>query len=138
VSYAFLSPEWIAAFQKICGKFAEAIPLMTRGLDLNLVVINASWKEPIQVSLKNRNGELYLSPGHLPNADLHVTIPSDRLKHLWLTWDFSSIADGILTGEVKLMGDIRKAWGTAAEVPSDLRNDPTLQQFLREVADITA
>ena len=107
--HPFLSPEWLDEARKIReeykGRATNAVPPMR----LNQVVTDVPFGEgTIEAHVDSTSGDLYMELGHLPDAEVKITVPYRIAKAIFVDADAQAAMQAFMSGLIKVEGDMTK------------------------------
>jgi hypothetical protein len=108
--HAFLSPDWIAEVRAIREEYRDVTPpVPVPTVRANLVVTDVPFDEShVNAHTDTSTGTIEIELGHVPEADLTVTLSYDLARKLLLDQRPEEIAKAWLLGKIKVAGDLTK------------------------------
>ena len=106
--HPFLSPAWLDEARKIGEEFRGA---GNNGVSIkmNLVVNDVPFGEgSLNAHLDSTGGDVELEEGHLPEAEVTISVPYEVAKSILVQGDMSSAMQAFMGGHVKVDGDLMK------------------------------
>lgn len=112
--YPFLSEEWVAAARRIYAGAGVALDAGASAtpVRVNLVVTEVPFPEhaekPIDAHLDTTGGKVAIDTGHLPEADVTVSMDYETARTLFVGGDVQAVMQAFLAGRVRVAGDLSK------------------------------
>jgi hypothetical protein len=133
-THAFLSPGWVTAAREIQRQhLAEAEPPV-EGVRMNLVVRGVPFESGrLDAHLDTTSGEWVVDLGHLPGADVTVTLGYDDAKAILVDGDNDVALQAFMGGRIQVEGDMSRLLRFQAQPPGPLQ-----QKMREEIRAITA
>lgn len=126
-TYPFLSDDWLAAAAAVRHESHD--PTSPVAMTMNLTVTEAPFAGgDIIVALDTTQGVLALSRGHLPSADVTITVDWATAKSLLLEGDTSAAMSAFMAGKVTVEGDMAKLVSLQA-TPLDPRSREVVERL---------
>jgi hypothetical protein len=134
MSYAFLSPEWVAAAREIRERHAvDAMPIST-AVTINLIVNDGPFGDgPITSYVDTTSGSLVMELGQLDTADVTITTDYETAKALFLATDPAAGMQAFMAGKLVVQGEMMKL----IALPMMAASDPAAQAASEEIRAIT-
>lgn len=131
--HLFLSPPWVDAASKIQAAHAAEVDPPAGGVRMNLVVRDVPF-EPgrLDAHLDTTGGEWVLDVGHLPDAEVKVTVGYADAKAILIEGNGDVAMQAFMGGRIQVEGDMAKLLAFQAAPPTPLQ-----QKMLDEVRSIT-
>ena len=106
--FPFLSAEWVQAAKRIRDEYtgsAPAVPVVR----MNQVITDMPFGEPVlHAHLDSSSGQVELDHGHLPDADVTVTVDYATARALFVEQDQQAAMAAFLAGKIRVQGDLTK------------------------------
>jgi len=131
-TYAFLSPEWIAAAREVREQHGgnEGPPVVS--LRMNLVVEEVPFGEGIlDAHLDTTSGAVDVELGHVPEPDVKVRLDYETAKAVLVDGDAEAAMAAFMAGKVRVEGDMTKL--LAYEARPVTAGELTLAARLRDI-----
>lgn len=109
--YPFLSDEWVAEARRIYAGATAALDVAAPAapVRVNLVVSEVPFSDkPLQAHLDTTEGTVCIDTGHLPLADVTVSMDYVTAKTLFVGGDVQAVMQAFLAGRVRVDGDLSK------------------------------
>jgi hypothetical protein len=107
--YAFLSPEWIEAARAVQSVHAAGVEPPALAVRMNLVVEDVPFGEPtLDAHLDTSGGTVELELGHLPAADVKVSLDYPTAKKIIVDGDGQAAMQAFMGGRIRVEGDVTK------------------------------
>jgi hypothetical protein len=108
--FAFLSEEWIAEVRSIRDEYRDvASPPPTPSFRANLIVSEVPFGDgKVLAHTDTTDGGLEIELGHLPDADLTVTLDYEMARVLVIDQAPEVIARAWMMGKIRVDGDLTK------------------------------
>ena len=133
MTYEFLSPEWITAAEELRAAYGGDVPAAV-ALTMNLNVTDVPFgSSPLRVSLDSSRGVLALAFGHLPTADITITVDWATAKALLIEGNPQAAMSAFMAGKVRIEGDMSKLVAMQSTPP-----DPVSEGVINQLRAITA
>ncbi len=131
MTYQFLSDEWFEKMNAIKDSMGEIkIAKEIQGLIVNFSLSNQDVSSSKKGDFCLNSG--FLQQGHNQQAAINMTVPVNIAHKILLSFKPSAAITGIVTGKVKVAGDVKKLFALKMAKPTD-----TQMLFLKNVNDIT-
>ena len=131
-TYAFLSPEWLAAIVAIRLEYQGKVEVGEQVVRMNQVITDVPFGEPtINAHIDTSTGEVDMAPGHIDSPDVTVTVDYETARAIFV--DPTSAMAHFLGGRIKVQGDMTKLVALIQTNP-----DPTAAEVQRRMAEVTA
>lgn len=131
-TYAFLSPEWLAAIVAIRQEYQGKVEVGDQVVRMNQVITDVPFGEPtMNAHIDTSTGEVDMAPGHIENPDVTVTVDYETARAIFV--DPTSAMAHFLGGRIKVQGDMTKLVTLIQTNP-----DPTAAEVQRRMAEVTA
>ena len=138
-TYPFLSPEWIEAARAVYAAHRSDAPAVSVPLKANLVITDVPFGVgPIDAHLDTSNGEIELDLGHLPGADVTLTLDYATAKAQVVDQDQGAVVQAFMSGRIKIEGDMMKVMALAAAGVDDGSSEGLARRVAAELQAITA
>jgi predicted unusual protein kinase regulating ubiquinone biosynthesis (AarF/ABC1/UbiB family) len=113
VRHPFLSPEWIDAVRAIRNEYLDQVPAIdVPAVRANLTVTGAPFGSgSVEAHTCTVDGTLDVELGHLPDADLSVTVDHETAKSLIVDQQPQLAMQAFFTGKISIDGDLSKVLG---------------------------
>lgn len=120
MAHQFLSSAWLDEVRSIRDEYADlAAGLPTPPVRANLVVTDVPFGErTLHAHAATADGELDIELGHLPDADITVTLGYRLARSIVVDQKPEEVAKAWLMGKIKVSGDLTKLLPTMD--PSEL------------------
>ena len=111
--YPFLSDEWLGEARRIYAAADLSGPLAAEeapaSVRVNLVVTDVPFSAaPLDAHVDTSGGRLAIDTGHLPGADVTVSLDYATARSLFVAGDAQSVMQAFLAGRIKVDGDLSK------------------------------
>lgn len=108
-SYPFLSEKWIAEAKKIRDEYRPRAPVPGQVIRMNQVIVDAPFGDgTINAHLDSSSGQIEIDFGHLPDADVTVTVDYDTARAVFVNQDPQAGMAAFLGGRIRVQGDLTK------------------------------
>jgi hypothetical protein len=117
-AHEFLSPEWIEAARALhAASLGEEEPAVA--LKMNLVVEEVPFGSGrLDAHLDTTSGVLEIELGHLPDADVRVSLDYETAKAVIVDQDAEAAMSAFMAGKVRVEGDMTKLLNYQAAPPT--------------------
>ena len=131
MAHPFLSDDWIDEARAIRAEYQDRTPSVPHEVRMNLVVTDVPFGDgDLQAHLDSASGDLRLDKGHLPEADLTVTVDYLTAKAILVDGNAQAAMQAFMAGKIRVDGDMSKlmalqaspATGSASELAERLRS----------------
>lgn len=107
--YAFLSDKWIAEAKKIRDEYSPRAPVPGQVIRMNQVIVDAPFGDgTINAHMDSSSGRLEIEFGHLPDADVTVTVDYETAKAVFVNQDPQAGMQAFMSGRIRVQGDLAK------------------------------
>ncbi len=109
--YPFLSDEWVKEARRIYAGAGIALDVGASAapVRVNLVVTEVPFSErPLDAHLDTTDGKVAIDTGHLPEADVTVSMDYATARTLFVGGDVQAVMQAFLAGRVRVDGDLSK------------------------------
>jgi hypothetical protein len=123
-TYPFLSDEWLDEARKIREEYkgrgaGGGIPAMKMNQIITEVPFGSG---TLDAHVDTTEGDMHMELGHVPDAEVKITVPYGVAKALFVDADTSAAMNAFMGGHIKVEGDMTKllalqAGGSAAIDP---------------------
>ena len=108
-AHPFLSDEWIEAARAIRAEYEGRLPAPPLPVKANIVVTQVPHGAGrIEGHVDTSGGQMTLDHGHLPSADLSVTVDYATARAAFVTQDLQTLMQSFLSGKILVDGDVTK------------------------------
>ena len=109
--YPFLSDEWVTEARRIYAGAGITLDVGASAapVRVNLVVTEVPFSEkPLDAHLDTTDGKVAIDTGHLPEADVTVSMDYATARTLFVGGDVQAVMQAFLAGRVRVDGDLSK------------------------------
>lgn len=109
--YPFLSDEWVTEARRIYAGAGITLDVGASAtpVRVNLVVTEVPFSEkPLDAHLDTTDGKVAIDTGHLPEADVTVSMDYVTARTLFVGGDVQAVMQAFLAGRVRVDGDLSK------------------------------
>jgi hypothetical protein len=108
-TYPFLSDDWVAEARRIREEYRGRTTPLAHAVLINLVVTDVPFGSgSIDAHVDTSSGEIEVDMGHLPDADLTLTLGYDTARQILIDQDAQAATTAFFGGHIKLDGDLAK------------------------------
>lgn len=107
-SYPFLSPEWMAAAQRLRDTMPHPDVPPSGVMRMNLVVTDTPFGDDVLGHIDTTDGRIVIEEGHLEGPDLTLTVDYDTARAVFIDLDAAKAMQAFMGGRIKVDGDITK------------------------------
>ncbi len=134
-TYPFLSDEWLAEARTIRHEYHAEVPPAAQAIRMNLVVTEVPFGDPTrQAHLDTSAGEMEIELGHMPDAELTVTLDYATAKAILVELNLQAGLQAFMTGRIKVEGDMAKLMMLQAAAAAP---DPVAVAIARRIQGMT-
>ena len=107
--YPFLSDEWMDAARAIREEYKGKGAPAAHVVKMNQIITDVPFGEgTIEAHMDTSSGEMEMDTGHLPDADVTVTLDWATAKAIFVEGNPQAGMQAFMAGKVKVDGDITK------------------------------
>ena len=114
--YAFLSDEWFTEVRRIQREHADAVP-PDIDVRMNLRVTDTPFGADRVMHMTTDAGRADWGEGHLPDADITLTLGYDTAKGMFVDGDPSAAMEAFMAGKIIVQGDLTRLMQLQAAPP---------------------
>ena len=114
--YVFLSDEWFTEVRRIQQEHADAVP-PDIDVKMNLRVTDTPFGDDRVMHMATSGGRADWGEGHLPDADITLTLGYDTAKGMFVNGDPSAAMDAFMGGRIVVQGDLTRLMALQAAPP---------------------
>jgi hypothetical protein len=114
--YAFLSDEWFTEVRRIQQEHADAVP-PDIDVKMNLRVTDTPFGTDRVMHMVTNAGRADWGEGHLPDADITLTLGYDTAKGMFVDGDPSAAMEAFMAGRIVVQGDLTRLMQLQAAPP---------------------
>jgi hypothetical protein len=108
-TFPFLSDEWVAEARRIREDYRGRTAPLAHAVGINLVVTDVPFGAgSVDAHVDTSSGEIEVDLGHLPAADLTLTLGYDVARQILIDQDPQAATTAFFGGHIKLDGDLAK------------------------------
>lgn len=108
-THPFLSDEWIAAAREIREEYRGKTTLTPPVVKMNQIITAVPFAVGvINAHIDSTSGEMEMELGHLPDAEVKVTVDYDTAKAIFVDQDPQVAMQAFMGGRIKVEGDMTK------------------------------
>ena len=108
-TYPFLSDEWLSAARAIREEYRGRTPAGPAKVRMNQVITDVPFGPgTIEAHMDSSSGEMELELGHLPDADVTITVDYATAKSIFVNQDAAAGMQAFMSGKIKVQGDMTK------------------------------
>ena len=131
--YPFLSDEWMDAARAIREEYKGKGAPAAHVVKMNQIITDVPFGEgTIEAHMDTSSGEMEMDTGHLPDADVTVTLDWATAKAIFVEGNPQAGMQAFMSGKIKVAGDMTKMMAMGQGAP-----DPTAQEMAAKIAEIT-
>ncbi len=135
--HPFLSTAWIDAARAIGETYRGRITPPAIPIRMNQIVTDTPDGADILAHLDNADGELAIELGHIPDAELTVTIDYPTARAIFVDGDAAAAMAAFLAGKIRVEGDVTRLLLLQAQTQqTDV--DPLARELHDRIKAITA
>ena len=132
--HPFLSDEWLAAARALREEFADHAPAIDHEVRINLVIVDVPFGAgTTEAHVDTSGGTLFMELGHLPDAELTLTLDYDTAKALAVEGDPQAATHAFMGGRIKTQGDLTKLLMLIAQPPVPTDEAKAMAERLRAI-----
>ena len=133
--HPFLSQEWMSAVRAIRTKYRGQTVTVAQSIKMNQVITGSPFGNgTVHSFLDTSSGEVVMDLGSLPDADVTITTDYQTARKIFLEQDPTAAMVALMSGFIKVDGDIVKMMTMQEIVPQD----DIGKQVAREILSITS
>ena len=133
MTHEFLSPQWIAAVKALREEFPDAGSTVPIAVQMNLVVTDTPFGEPVHAHVDTTHGSLIIEEEHLDEPDLHITVDYATARALLVDGNPQAAMSAFMQGKVRIEGDMAKLM-----VLQNISPDGSAVEFAEAVRTMTS
>jgi hypothetical protein len=108
-TYPFLSDDWLLAARAIREEYRGKLPPIAHQVRMNQVITDVPFGEgTIQAHMDSSSGEMELELGHLPEAEVTITVDYATAKAIFVEQNPQAGMQAFMSGKIKVEGDMTK------------------------------
>ena len=108
-TYPFLSDEWMTAAREIREEYRGKTQPMAHQIKMNQVITEVPFGEgKIEAHMDSTSGEMEMELGHLPDAEVTVTVDYATAKAIFVDQNPQAGMQAFMAGKIKVQGDMTK------------------------------
>jgi hypothetical protein len=108
-TYPFLSDEWLSAARAIREEYRGKLPPLAHQVRMNQIITDVPFGPgTIEAHMDSSSGEVELDLGHLPDAELTVTVDYPTAKAIFVEQNPQAGMQAFMAGKIKVQGDMTK------------------------------
>jgi len=130
--FDFLSDEWVAEARKIRAELKDLGPI-ANPMRINLIVTEVPGAGSMDAHIDTSGGEPDIERGHLPDAELTVTLDYVTAKALLIEGNGQAAMQAFMAGKIRVDGDMSKL--LALQGGSPLGEAEQLAARIREITN---
>ena len=131
--YPFLSDEWMDAARAIREEYKGKGAPAAHVVKMNQIITDVPFGEgTLETHMDTSSGEMEMDTGHLPDADVTVTLDWATAKAIFVEGNPQAGMQAFMSGKIKVAGDMTKMMAMGQGAP-----DPTAQEMAAKIAEIT-
>lgn len=135
MTYEFLSADWMVAVREIRERYRDHAPKVSVAARFNQVVTGVPFgDDTIHSHMDTSSGVVVMELGHLDGVDATLTTDYETARYIFLDQDPQRVMEALLTGKVKVEGDLLKVMSMHVAIP----DNGVTQTMADEIRAITA
>ena len=108
-TYPFLSDDWMTAARDIREEYRGKTQPMAHQIKMNQVITEVPFGEgKIEAHMDSSSGEMEMELGHLPDAEVTVTVDYATAKAIFVDQNPQVGMQAFMAGKIKVQGDMTK------------------------------
>lgn len=108
-TYPFLSDDWMDAARDIREEYRGKTPPATHPIKMNQVITEVPFGDgTITSHMDSSSGEMEMELGHLPDAEVTVTVDYATAKAIFVDQNPQVGMQAFMSGKIKVQGDMTK------------------------------
>lgn len=108
-TYPFLSDEWMDAARDIREEYRGRTPPVAQPIKMNQVITEVPFGDgKIEAHMDSSSGEMEMELGHLPDAEVTVTVDYATAKAIFVDQNPQAGMQAFMSGKIKVQGDMTK------------------------------
>ena len=132
-TYPFLSDDWMTAARDIREEFRGKTQPMSQSIKMNQVITEVPFGEgKIEAHMDSSSGEMEMELGHLPDAEVTVTVDYATAKAIFVDQNPQVGMQAFMAGKIKVQGDMTKLMAMQQSGP-----DPVAAEVAGKIKAIT-
>jgi len=132
-TYPFLSDEWMDAARDIREEYRGKTPPTAQPIKMNQVITEVPFGEgKIEAHMDSSSGEMEMELGHLPDAEVTVTVDYATAKAIFVDQNQQAGMQAFMSGKIKVQGDMTKLMAMQQTGP-----DPVAAEVAGRIKAIT-
>ena len=132
--HPFLSDEWMAEARKIREEFRGKTQAPAHKVKMNQIITEVPFGEgTINAHMDTTAGEMEFEVGHLPEADVTVTVDYETAKSIFVDGNQQAGMQAFMAGKIKVQGDMTKLMAMQQGAV-----DPAAIEVQQRIKEITA
>jgi putative sterol carrier protein len=133
MAYAFLSDEWLDAAKAIREEYRGKAGAPAHVVKMNQIITDVPFGDgTIEAHMDTSGGDLEMDTGHLPDADLTVTLDYATAKAILVEGNPQAGMQAFMAGKIKVQGDMTKLMAMQSGAV-----DPAAAEVSAKIAEIT-
>jgi hypothetical protein len=136
--HPFLSDQWIEAARAVRSEYDHRLPPPPLPIQANVVVTDVPHGPGrLEGHIDTTGGQMTIEHGHLPAADLTVTVDYATARAAFVVQDLQALMQAFLSGKILVDGDVTKLLALQAP-PRDPESAALAAEVGQRIRDITA
>ncbi len=132
-TYPFLSDDWMTAARDIREEYRGKTQPMVHQIKMNQVITEVPFGEGrIEAHMDSSSGEMEMELGHLPDAEVTVTVDYAIAKAIFVDQNPQVGMQAFMAGKIKVQGDMTKLMAMQQSGP-----DPVAAEVANKIKAIT-
>ena len=132
-TYPFLSDDWMTAARDIREEYRGKTQPMAHQIKMNQVITEVPFGEgKIEAHMDSSSGEMEMELGHLPDAEVTVTVDYATAKAIFVDQNPQVGMQAFMAGKIKVQGDMTKLMAMQQSGP-----DPVAAEVAGKIKAIT-
>jgi putative sterol carrier protein len=132
-TYPFLSDDWMTAARDIREEYRGKTQPMAHQIKMNQVITEVPFGEgKIEAHMDSTSGEMEMELGHLPDAEVTVTVDYATAKAIFVDQNPQVGMQAFMAGKIKVQGDMTKLMAMQQSGP-----DPVAAEVASKIKAIT-
>ncbi len=134
-SYPFLSDEWIAAARAVRDDAGEG-PAVAASVRMNQVITDVPFGPgTIDAHLDTSSGFVVMELGHLPEADVTVTLDYETARAVFAQGTPQAGMQAFMNGRIRVEGDMAKLVEAMRQVSPGAADPAGVQRRIAEITE---